>query len=201
MNLFVQLRVLPQKIKRLYKLSRFRKNAVLGERFSTSASGNCISACRDNVVIGNDCEINAVLSTNGGGHITIGDHTTIRGGLVGAVDSVTIGSCVIISNSVHIYDNNNHPTDPDARMEMSLSGFYGPLWDWGRSDHAPVVIEDNVWIGERVTILKGVTIGRGGVIGCDSVVTKDVPPYCIAAGNPARIVKRLKGDSEEENAV
>lgn len=162
MNPLMQFRLLPQRVKRCYKLSRFQKNAIVGRNFSTSADGNCMSGRRENVAFGDDCEINAVLSAKGDARITIGDHTTIHGGIVGATDSATIGSCVIISNSVHIYDNNNHPTDPDARMEMSLSGFYGPLWDWARSDHAPVVIEDNVWVGERVTILKGVRIGRGG---------------------------------------
>jgi acetyltransferase-like isoleucine patch superfamily enzyme len=70
--------------------------------------------------------------------------------------------------------------------------FFGPLWNWNEHvDRKPIVIEDNVWIGERSTILKGVTIGRGSVVGCNSVVTHDVPPYCVVAGNPARIVKRL----------
>ena len=52
-----------------------------------------------------------------------------------------------------------------------------------------MVIEDNVWIGERSTILKGVHIGKGSIIGCDSVVTKNIPAYSIAVGNPAIVVK------------
>ena len=53
------------------------------------------------------------------------------------------------------------------------------------------MIKDNVWIGQHSTILKGVTIGEGAVVGCCSVVTKDVEPYTVVAGNPAKQVKRL----------
>ena len=58
-----------------------------------------------------------------------------------------------------------------------------------RVETAPVVIEDGVWIGMNATILKGVTVGRGAVIGADTVVTRDVPSACICAGNPARVVE------------
>jgi len=75
---------------------------------------------------------------------------------------------------------------------MSKSGFYGDLWHAKHSDYAPIKIHDNVWIGERAIILKGVTIGKGAIIAIGAVVTKDVPEYAIVAGNPARIVKYLK---------
>lgn len=105
-----------------------------------------------------------------------------------------IGDHVIISNHVSIYDNNNHPTRPSQRIKMTESGFYSPLWKWEQSAHKPVHIGNNVWIGEYSTILKGVTIGEGAIVGCHSVVTKDVPPYAVVAGNPARVVKMLQKD-------
>lgn len=68
-----------------------------------------------------------------------------------------------------------------------------PMWKQGWRAREPVVIGDDVWIGTRVIILPGVTIGRGAIIGAGACVTKDVPEYAIAAGNPARIVgSRLK---------
>ena len=77
------------------------------------------------------------------------------------------------------------------RWQMCLDGFEGDAWRWVHSESAPIVIEDNVWIGEYATILKGVTIGKGAVVASHAVVTKDVPPYTIVAGNPARVVKEL----------
>ena len=55
-----------------------------------------------------------------------------------------------------------------------------------------MVIEDNVWIGQYSTVLKGVTIGRGSIVATKAVVTKDVPPYSIVAGNPAKVVKYIE---------
>lgn len=56
----------------------------------------------------------------------------------------------------------------------------------------PVIIEDNVWIADKVTITKGVRIGKGSIIGANSVVTKDIPPYSLAVGIPAKIIKQFK---------
>ena len=189
------LRLIPVRLKERYKKSQFSKYATCGQNLKVSSAAGCDSVDRGSIKIGNSCDIGARLSAKEGARIVIGDRTTIRGGLVGAAVSITIGDDVIISNSVHIYDNNNHPTDPKQRLEMTQSGsFYGPLWAWERSSKAPVVIEDNVWIGERSTILKGVTIGKGSVIVCDSVVTKSIPPYSVACGNPAKVVKHLNED-------
>jgi lipopolysaccharide O-acetyltransferase len=53
----------------------------------------------------------------------------------------------------------------------------------------PIIIEDNVWIGESVSILPGVTIGQGSIVGANSLVSKNIPPYAIAVGNPAKVIK------------
>lgn len=73
-------------------------------------------------------------------------------------------------------------------------GSVSPLWDSTRAEHSPVVIEDNVWIGEFAAILKGVTVGKGSIIGSHCVVTQDVPPYSIVVGNPARVVKTIPSE-------
>jgi acetyltransferase-like isoleucine patch superfamily enzyme len=67
------------------------------------------------------------------------------------------------------------------------------LKDGTCSGPSPVVIEDNVWLGTRSIVLKGVRIGEGAVIGAGSVVTQDIPPHCLAVGNPARPVRSIRG--------
>lgn len=64
-----------------------------------------------------------------------------------------------------------------------------PMQEQGGTTEKPVYIGNDVWIGSRVTILPGVTIGNGAIIGASAVVTKDVPPYAVACGNPAQVVK------------
>lgn len=150
------------------------------------------------LTIGDNSEIHGIISVKPGAEVTIGHHTTTRGASIGAAEKITIGNYVIISNTVTIYDNNNHPTSEKKRQAMSESGFYSPLWDWTESAHAPVVIEDNVWIGQGAVILKGVTIGKGSIVAMNSVVTKSVPPHSIVAGNPARVVKTID-ESERVN--
>lgn len=177
------------------KLMRFKKNAECGKSLLVSAESNCFCDLGGVISIGNNCDICGILSCKSSGCISIGDFTTIRGNsIVGALQNIHIGSYVIISNNVHIYDNNNHSTSPQRRINMCKSGFYSDLWNWKHSDSSPIYIDDNVWIGERSTILKGVRIGRGSIVASNSVVVKDVPDFAIVAGNPAKVVKYLEKD-------
>lgn len=90
---------------------------------------------------------------------------------------ITVGNDVFIGPKVNLITI-NHDVDPDNR-----SATYG----------RPIKIEDKVWIGINSTILPGVTLGYGAIVGANSVVTKDVPPMTVVAGNPARIIKRIEG--------
>lgn len=189
-----------KQIKIAYKRKMFLNNAVIGKNLGISASSLCVSPSKGQIVIGDNCDLpDCRLYAIGGGHIKIGNYTTIRyNSKISAANEVTIGDYVIISNNVRIYDHNSHPTDPEIRKEMCFTGFYGDAWSPIKSDNKPVIIDDNVWIGEFSTILKGVHIGRGSIVASNSVVVKDVPPYSIVAGNPAKVVKRLEGHSDEK---
>lgn len=181
--------------KRCWKMRQFISNSEMGGGTRVGKCARCInqSGSKSNIIIGSMCDIDAVLQTQGDGKIIIGDYTTIRyDSFVGAIEKIEIGHHVIISNHVTIYDNNNHPTDATTRKKMCESGFTSDLWKWKYSNHKPVKICNNVWIGEKATILKGVTIGEGAVVACNSVVVHDVEANTIVAGNPARIVKRLQ---------
>lgn len=174
---------------------QFESSSIIGKDFSCTDTARCYNytKVKGNIVIGNNVEILGTLIAEENGKISIGDNTTIRGNSrIAALESIEIGNQVIISNNVVICDNNNHPTDPTMRQKMSNSGFYSDYWEAKHSEKKKVVICDNVWIGERSTILKGVTIGRGSIVATCAVVTKDVPEYAIVAGNPAKVVKYLK---------
>lgn len=93
-------------------------------------------------------------------------------------DKVTIGRNVMMGPECLIYTTNHNFDKSSKRFD-------------GKTEIRPVMIKDDVWIGARVTILPGVTISEGVIIGAGAVVTKNVPPYCVVAGNPAKIVKRL----------
>lgn len=187
------------KLKIKVKRQRFKNLCQVGDNLNVGSIANVFKEEGGRIEIGNNCDIHATLSVKSGAIIKIGNNTTIRGfSVVGAVENITIGNCCIISNNVHIYDNNNHPTDVDIRHKMCLNGFYGDAWNWKYSSHSPIIIEDDVWIGERSTILKGVRIGRGCIVASNAVVTKDTPPLSIVAGNPAVVVKRLKNEATQK---
>lgn len=173
--------------------SEFKRHAVYGNGFGVARTAHCISHTRANIKIGNHCEAKGTLYSYKEGKILIGDNCYIGvSSFIGAKDQIKIGNEVIIASHVRIFDNNNHPTDPDLRKKMSQSDFYCDLWTWDYADSKPVYIEDNVWIGEYSKILKGVKIGKGSIVASNSVVTKDVPEYVIVAGNPAKVVKKLR---------
>lgn len=100
---------------------------------------------------------------------------------------VRIGSNVMMGPECLFYTS-QHQFNPETRRFE------------GYTDIKPIVIEDDVWIGRRAIIMGGVTIGKGAVIGAAAVVTKDVPPYTIAAGNPAVVKKHLLPDTEQASS-
>lgn len=87
-------------------------------------------------------------------------------------------------------DNDCHSLDWSIRQNKDIDVF-GEYIDYANSKSAPIIIEDNVLIGARSIILKGVTIGARSIIGAGSVVTRDIPSDCIAAGNPCKVLKSL----------
>jgi len=126
-----------------------------------------------------------------GATVEIGDRTSIGAGtFLFCGGGISIGSDVLISWACTIMDTDGHPLDW-RRRGGEFAGYHRDpsLWDWDGVPLAPVVIQDKSWIGCNVVILKGVTIGEGSIIGAGSVVTKDIPPWTVAAGNPAQVIR------------
>lgn len=140
--------------------------------------------------VGENVLVDAPLYCDHGENIFIGNNVVI-GMNCTFVDNqeIRIGNQVMIASNVQIYTA-SHPVLPKERLV--------PDWKerettFFRTYARPVVIRDNAWIGGGCIILPGVTVGENSVVGAGSVVTRDVPDNCVAAGNPCRVIRSLDG--------
>jgi len=145
------------------------------------------------IVIGDNTHIRGFLQLfKQGGHIVIGNESYIgENAKIWSAENIEIGNRVLISHNVNIHDNISHPINSKERHNdylriLGLNNIDAKQFDLRTK---PVVIKDDAWIGFNATILKGVTIGKGAIIGACSLVTKDVPDWTIVAGNPAQIIR------------
>ena len=133
------------------------------------------------------------------GQITIGCHSYIGGGRFISKNKIEIGDNVTIAWGGVIYDHDSHSLDYTERRKDIDDELYdirkGRNFilnkNWQVVNSKPIKICNDAWIGMNVTILKGVTVGEGAIVGACSVVTRDVPAWTVVAGNPAKIVKQL----------
>lgn len=111
--------------------------------------------------------------------ILVGEHVKINGAMLYAREHISLGNYCLLAPGVVIIDNDSHPPvlDPIARRDVPPS--------------APVRIGNNVWIGMRSLVTKGVTIGDNAIVAAHSVVTRDVPANTLVGGNPARVIRTL----------
>ncbi len=145
------------------------------------------------IVFGRDCLIEGrVVAEASDSRVTIGDNVFIGGGtLVDCTLSITIEDDVLISYGGVIADSDNHDIRYSIRKHDLKAWRSGGYKDWDQRPRSAVLIKKGAWVGARVIILKGVTIGEGAVIGAGSVVTKNVPDWTVAAGNPARVIRQI----------
>ena len=145
---------------------------TIGDNFYLS-SGNGVNPIASN--------LQADVYVEPGATLTIGNNVGMSSTRLWIHESARIGNNVKIGGCVLITDTDAHPMDYMARRSSNEG-----------TKSAPVVIEDDVWVGAHCIILKGVTIGARSIIGAGSVVTKSIPADCVAAGNPCRVIKNLK---------
>jgi acetyltransferase-like isoleucine patch superfamily enzyme len=138
-----------------------------------SFGNNCefLSSSNSNLIgINHHCTISTLTED---AIIEVGNNCGFSGVVIGAFKLIRLGNNVRCGANVLITDSDWHFDDPRA------------------GEPQQIIIEDNVWLGVNVVILKGVTIGQNSVIGANSVVTKSVPENVIAAGNPCKVIKTI----------
>lgn len=165
---------------------KFGKNSVIVPKFRNIQGADCIS-------IGNNSYIGKLVTLTAwtqyenqtfSPNISMGDNSCIGDfSHVTCISEIRIGNNVLMGKNILITDNSHGLSNLN---EIAIAPNKRPLYSKG-----PVIVEDNVWIGEKSTILPGVIIGFGSIIAANSVVTKDVPPYSVVAGNPAKVIKRI----------
>ena len=154
-------------------IQRHRRSSIrIGQRMNLRSTARSNPLGPNHAVIISTRRPSAVL--------TIGDDFGMTGGSLVCDERITIGDRVWVGANTVIADTDFHPLDPQRRGENPLA-----------ATTAPITIADDVFIGMNALILKGVTIGARAVVGAGSVVTRDVPPDAIVAGNPARVIGEL----------
>ena len=127
------------------------------------------------------------------GEVVIGERCYVGASHLVCYQRIALGDDVIISWGVTIVDHDSHAVQWEQRSHDVRDWMQGKK-DWTAVRVDPVRIGDRVWIGFGASILRGVSIGQGAVVGARAVVTKDVPPNCVVAGNPAREVRAMHGE-------
>lgn len=178
-----------------YSYSSRRRFKTVGDNFSIFFPATIMGA--ENIEIGANFSCYSRLRLEAyvehlGHHyrprIIIGNHVALNYDChIGCINQIIIGNNVLIGSKVHITDHFHGNTSREA---LATPPALRALVSKG-----PVIIDDNVWIGEGVIVLPGVRIGKNAIIGANAVVTKDIPPNCVVGGVPARILKHLDVES------
>jgi len=132
----------------------------------------------------------SLVSEREDSRIAIGRNTFIGISLLASAERIEVGDDVMISGGCFLLDHNSHSIGWTGRKQDVKDWYHGRK-DWANVIIKPIKIGDKSWIGLNVIILKGVEIGEGAVVAAGSVVTKNVLPWTIVGGNPARVIREI----------
>ncbi len=155
---------------------------VIGEEFTLTSGSNFNPLCRNKYA--------CIVAEREDAIIKIGSHVGMSSPCLWAKNKIIIGDYVNIGGDCIIMDSDAHSLDWHFR-DSGIILDNGLSEDASHTKTSPIIIEDHVLVGTRCIILKGVRIGFGSVIAAGSIVTKDIPPNCIAGGNPCKVIKYL----------
>ena len=173
----------------------FERCSILGPDCLLGPNAWCVNfGQRDDIQLGARVICRGLLRREsfGRGRIVIQDDVYIGDDcLISCADRVEIGAFTMLAHGVQVFDNDTHPLDYEQRVrdhQLIVGQSSGAK---SEIPHAVVLIGRNVWIGFNAIVMKGVKIGDSSVVAASSVVIRDVPPYTLVGGNPARVIRTL----------
>jgi len=168
----------------LYLIMRPGARLFIGDNFVFSSGSGINPLCRN---------IRGEIFIDSGAEIHIGNNSGISSGCLWAKQRIKIGNNVLIGGDCILMDTDAHNLDWQVRAGIVRDKSGGVISDCKSAISEPIGIGDNVLVGTRSIILKGVTIGARTIIAAGSVVTKSIPADCIAGGNPAKVIRYING--------
>lgn len=189
-----------QKSKNKYKSLIKGKSTIFLDNFEIKGD------FKDKVKIGNDSMLNCnIIFESNKGYVEIGNRCFINAGTnIISHNKIIFGNDVTVAWGCTFYDHNAHSLDWNERVndiKIQIENFKktgnsnstkNKNWDVVKS--SPIIICDKAWIGMNCTILNGVTVGEGAIVGACSVVRENVEPWTVVAGNPAKVIRKLNHD-------
>jgi len=183
---------------------KYQQNLIIGKSSLLQDGASFRNPYNNKITIGEDCMLSCnFIFESDKGEIEIGDRVFINKGtnLVSRL-KIKFGNDITVAWGCTFYDHNSHSVDWKERKndmfqqleDFRATGDFIKNKNWDVVKSRPITICDKVWIGFDCTILNGVTIGEGAIVGAKSVVREDIEPWTIVAGNPARVIKRILHD-------
>jgi len=182
---------------------RLGESVILGPastvdvKYRPTSPGVCVEIGSQSQVFG------TLVVQRPGAYIRIGERTQIGASMLVAACGIEIGDDVLMAWDITVMDNDSHSLNWDDRKNdvarcaidyRETPADFARNKEWSTVSMSPIRIESKAWIGFGAIILKGVTVGEGAVIGAGSVVTRDVLPYTLVAGNPAQEIRTIQKD-------
>jgi acetyltransferase-like isoleucine patch superfamily enzyme len=181
------------------RLCLSRVAAADGARFSASGVVRNPTGDTGRIRLGRHVLVEGELAVHEyGGRIEIGEYSYVGVSTrVWSGESVKIGRYVLLAHNVHVTDTNVHQLSALERAEHVIrTDVHGQPFLKGSIKTGPIEIGDHAWLNFGVGVLRGVKIGEGAIIGACSLVTRDVPPYTLAVGHPAYVIRELPRDRD-----
>ncbi len=194
-NPYISIGNIEMKINEL-KINRCLSQVKIGEnsKFYEQAEVVNLQGNKEKIKIGLNTHVRGTLLVFAhNGKINVGNNSYVGFGTqIWSANEIKIGNDVLISHNCNIIDTNSHEDNYQERKDSYIKMLSeGHPTENVNVKSAPIMIEDSAWISFNVSILKGVTIGRGAIVAAGSVVTKNVEPFTLVAGNPAVFVKKI----------